>query len=61
MHAFLASRVADGVEPIELGRLVVRAVRGNLLYVNTHGETRAWLQPRVDRMVADSETLGLLR
>ena len=61
MHAFLASRVAAGVEPIELGRLVVRAVRGNVLYVNTHRETLEWLQARVDRMVTDATTLGLLR
>jgi NAD(P)-dependent dehydrogenase (short-subunit alcohol dehydrogenase family) len=61
MHAFLASRVAAAVDPIEVGRLVVRAIRDDVLYVNTHRETLEWLQQRVDRMVADADQLGLLR
>ncbi len=61
MHEFLETRVANAVEPVEVGRLVVRAIRGNLLYVNTHRETLDWLQDRVDRVVADADTLGTLR
>lgn len=61
MHEFLASRVAAAVEPIELGRLVVRAIKAGVLYVNTHRETLTWLQDRVDRMVADADRIGALR
>jgi NAD(P)-dependent dehydrogenase (short-subunit alcohol dehydrogenase family) len=61
MLEFLESRVAAAVEPLELGRLVLRAVRENVLYVNTHRETLEWLQDRVDRMVADADALGTLR
>jgi NAD(P)-dependent dehydrogenase (short-subunit alcohol dehydrogenase family) len=60
MREFLASRVAAAVDPVDLGRLVVRAIREGALYVNTHGETLKWLQERVDRMVADSEKIGYL-
>jgi NAD(P)-dependent dehydrogenase (short-subunit alcohol dehydrogenase family) len=61
MLEFLTSRVADAVEPIELGRLVVRAIQEGALYVNTHRETLEWLQARVDRMVADADRIGTLR
>jgi NAD(P)-dependent dehydrogenase (short-subunit alcohol dehydrogenase family) len=61
MEEFLESRVAHAVEPIELGRLVVRAVRANVLYVNTHRETLDWLRARFDRIGADAEALGTLR
>jgi hypothetical protein len=58
---FITSRIADAVEPIEVGRLVVRAIRGSQLYVNTHRETVGWLQKRLDRIAADAATLGTLR
>lgn len=61
VHEFLASRVAAAVEPIELGRLVVRAIEQGVLYVNSHRETLEWLQEKVDRMVADADQLGTLR
>jgi len=61
MHEFLASRVAAAVEPIDLGRLTVRAIRADVLYVNTHRETLKWLQERVDRMVGDADRLGTIR
>jgi NAD(P)-dependent dehydrogenase (short-subunit alcohol dehydrogenase family) len=61
MKDFLATRVALAVEPIEVGRLVVRAVRERRLYVNTHRETIDWLRARVDRMAADADALGTLR
>jgi NAD(P)-dependent dehydrogenase (short-subunit alcohol dehydrogenase family) len=60
-HEFLRSRVAAAVEPIDLARLVVAAVRANALYVNSHRETLEWLQQRVDRMVADADGIGTLR
>jgi NAD(P)-dependent dehydrogenase (short-subunit alcohol dehydrogenase family) len=61
MHEFLAARYAAGVEPIELGQLVVRAIRGNVLYVNTHQETIEWLEQRVARIRDDAAALGMLR
>ena len=61
MREFLASRVAAAVEPVDLGRLVVRAIRTKTLYVNTHRETLEWLQERVDRMVSDASKTGTLR
>ena len=61
MREFLASRVAAAVDPVDLGRLVVRAIQTGTLYVNTHRETLTWLQERVDRMVADAERIGTLR
>ena len=61
MHEFLATRYAAGVEPIDLGRLVVRAIRENVLYVNTHREMLGWLEQRVQRIIADADALGTLR
>jgi len=61
MHEFLASRVAAAVEPIDFGRLVVRAIRADVLYVNSHRETLAWLQERIDRMIGDADRIGTLR
>jgi NAD(P)-dependent dehydrogenase (short-subunit alcohol dehydrogenase family) len=60
-HALLAPRLADAVEPDDLGRLVVRAIKQGTFYVNSHRETLTWLQQRVDRMVADADRLGTLR
>jgi NAD(P)-dependent dehydrogenase (short-subunit alcohol dehydrogenase family) len=56
----LASRVAMAVEPDDLARLVVRAIKANVFYVNSHRQTLEWLQERVDRMVADADALGTL-
>ena len=61
MHEFLAARVAAAVERIDLGRLVVRAINADALYVNSHRETLTWLQERVDRMVADADRIGTIR
>jgi len=61
MKEFLAARVADAVEPIEVGRLVVRAILARRLYVNTHRETIAWVRERAERMAIDAEELGTLR
>jgi NAD(P)-dependent dehydrogenase (short-subunit alcohol dehydrogenase family) len=61
MREFLATRVAAAVEPIELGRLTVRAITMRALYVNSHRETLTWLQERVDRMAADADRIGTIR
>ena len=61
MREFLASRVAAAVDPVDLGRLVVRAIQARALYVNTHQETLVWLQERIDRMISDAERIGTLR
>lgn len=61
MYEFLATRVAAAVEPLDLGRLTVRAVKERALYVNSHRETLTWLQERVDRMVADADRIGTIR
>jgi hypothetical protein len=61
MKDFLANRVANAVEPIEVGRLVVKAIRARRLYINTHRETLDWLRERVDRIAADADALGTLR
>lgn len=63
-HEFLRSRLQAAVEPIDLARLVVRAVRAvraDALYVNSHRQTLDWLRERVDRMVADADVVGTLR
>jgi NAD(P)-dependent dehydrogenase (short-subunit alcohol dehydrogenase family) len=54
-------RVANAVSPIEVGRLVVKAVREGNLYINTHRETIGWIQARTDRIAADARTLGTLK
>jgi NAD(P)-dependent dehydrogenase (short-subunit alcohol dehydrogenase family) len=61
MLEFLRTRVAAAVEPIELGRLTVEAIRSGALYVNTHRETLEWLRERVNRMVADADRVGTAR
>lgn len=48
-------------EPIDFGRLVVRAIRADALYVNSHRETLAWLQGRINRMIGDADRIGTLR
>jgi NAD(P)-dependent dehydrogenase (short-subunit alcohol dehydrogenase family) len=59
--AFLTSRLADSVDPYDVGRLVVRAIRGGHLYINTHRETVDWMRERIDRIAADCDSLGTLR
>lgn len=61
MREFLTSRVAAAVEPIDFGRLVVRAIQAGALYVNSHRETITWLQERIDRMIGDADRIGTLR
>jgi NAD(P)-dependent dehydrogenase (short-subunit alcohol dehydrogenase family) len=61
LREFFTSRVANAVEPIELARLVVRAIQADVLYVNSHRETLDWLQQRVDRMIGDADRIGTLR
>jgi NAD(P)-dependent dehydrogenase (short-subunit alcohol dehydrogenase family) len=56
-----AARLEAAVDPEDLGRLVVRAIKDGALYVNSHRETLEWLQQRVDRMVADADRVGTLR
>jgi NAD(P)-dependent dehydrogenase (short-subunit alcohol dehydrogenase family) len=58
---FLQSRVANAVEPLDVGRLVVRAITMRRLYVNTHAETLDWFAERHRRMVEDAAALGVLR
>jgi NAD(P)-dependent dehydrogenase (short-subunit alcohol dehydrogenase family) len=59
-HALLAPRLAAAVDPVDLGRLVVRAIKRRTFYVNSHRETLTWLQHRVDQMIADADDLGTL-
>jgi len=61
LYEFLSTRVAAAVEPIDFGRLTVRAIKAGVLYVNSHKETLVWLQQRVDRMVADADRIGTVR
>ncbi|WP_261566044.1 SDR family NAD(P)-dependent oxidoreductase [Frankia gtarii] len=61
IREFITSRVADAVASIDVGRLVVRAICGDRLYVNTHRETLTWLRERLDRIEADADALGTLR
>jgi NAD(P)-dependent dehydrogenase (short-subunit alcohol dehydrogenase family) len=61
VRAFIDARMANAVDPIDVGRLTVRAVKQEALYVNTHRETFGWLQERVDRMVADADRIGTIR
>jgi NAD(P)-dependent dehydrogenase (short-subunit alcohol dehydrogenase family) len=41
-----------GMDPDDVGKRVVEAIRRNELYVFTHPETRAWLAARFDRILA---------
>jgi NAD(P)-dependent dehydrogenase (short-subunit alcohol dehydrogenase family) len=61
VRAFIEERMANAVDPIDVGRLTVRAVQQNALYINTHRETFGWLQERVNRMVADADRIGTIR
>jgi NAD(P)-dependent dehydrogenase (short-subunit alcohol dehydrogenase family) len=61
MLEFIRGRMANAADPIDLGRLTVRAIKANALYVNTHRETFDWLRAWLDRMVADAERLGMVR
>jgi NAD(P)-dependent dehydrogenase (short-subunit alcohol dehydrogenase family) len=61
VRAFIEARMANAVDPIDVGRLTVRAVKQDALYVNTHRETFGWLQERIDRMVADADRIGTIR
>jgi hypothetical protein len=38
-----------------------RAIRADVLYVDLHRETFAWLQERIDRMIGDADRIGTLR
>jgi short-subunit dehydrogenase len=61
MHEFLSTRMANAVDPIDLGRLTARAIKQNALYVNTHRETFDWLKERAERMLADADRIGTIR
>ena len=61
LEKFLTDRMASAVDPVDLGRLTVRAIMANALYVNTHHETFEWLDERVARMVADADRIGTVR
>jgi NAD(P)-dependent dehydrogenase (short-subunit alcohol dehydrogenase family) len=61
MRELLAARVADAVEPIDVGRLVVRAIQTDTFYVNTHRDTLDWLAQRSSDIVADADRIGTIR
>jgi NAD(P)-dependent dehydrogenase (short-subunit alcohol dehydrogenase family) len=58
---WLTDRMKTAVDPIDVGRLTVRAIEANALYVNTHRETLKWVQERIDAMVADADRIGTVR
>ncbi len=55
---YLRTLYANAVEPIDFARLVVRAIKADALYVNSHRVTLDLVQKRVDRMLADTERIG---
>jgi NAD(P)-dependent dehydrogenase (short-subunit alcohol dehydrogenase family) len=55
---YLRTLYANAVEPIDFARLVIRAIKANALYVNSHRVTLDFVQKRVDRMLADMERIG---
>jgi NAD(P)-dependent dehydrogenase (short-subunit alcohol dehydrogenase family) len=61
VRAWITERMKSAVDPIDVGRLTVRAIKANALYVNTHRETLTWVQERVDAMVADADRIGTIR
>jgi NAD(P)-dependent dehydrogenase (short-subunit alcohol dehydrogenase family) len=58
---WLTDRMKTAVDPIDVGRLAVRAIKQRALYANTHRETLTWVQERVDKMVADADRVGTIR
>ena len=59
--SFADTTLETVLSELEVGRLVVHAVRTRRLYINTHRETLDWLRERVDRIAADADALGTLR
>jgi NAD(P)-dependent dehydrogenase (short-subunit alcohol dehydrogenase family) len=57
---WIEQRMATAVDPLDVGRLVVRAVLDGRLYVNTHREIVDWMTERVGRIAADADALGTL-
>jgi NAD(P)-dependent dehydrogenase (short-subunit alcohol dehydrogenase family) len=55
---FRRALFANAVEPIDFARLVVRAIRADARYVNSHRVTLDLVQKRVDRMLADTDKIG---
>src|SRR4051812_47757157 len=58
---WVEQRMTTAVDPLDVGRLAVRAVLENRLYVNTHREILDWMRDRIDRIEADADGLGTLR
>lgn len=52
--------LANAVEPDDFARLVVRAIKEDSLYVNSHRATLDLVQKRVDRMLADTNKIGTI-
>jgi len=57
---WLEQRMSTAVDPLDVGRLAVRAVLEGRLYVNTHREILDWMRERTDRIASDAEGLGTL-
>jgi NAD(P)-dependent dehydrogenase (short-subunit alcohol dehydrogenase family) len=57
---FMRAGMVRAVDPIDVGRLTIRAIRDNALYINTHRERLEGIQARVDGMVADADRIGTL-
>jgi hypothetical protein len=49
---------ATAVERMDFARLVVRAIKEDAVYVNSHRSTLDLVQKRVERMLADTDLLG---
>ena len=49
---------ANAVEPLDYARLVVQAVKQDVLYVNSHRTTLDLVRERTDRMAADMNKIG---
>jgi NAD(P)-dependent dehydrogenase (short-subunit alcohol dehydrogenase family) len=61
LAAYFEQLVAAAVDPLEFARLAVRAIKTKTLYVNSHRATLDSVQQRLDRMVADADSLGTIR
>jgi NAD(P)-dependent dehydrogenase (short-subunit alcohol dehydrogenase family) len=57
-HLRMPREFADAVDPIEVGRLTVRAIQTRAFYVNTTRQPLEWLQRRVDMIAADADRVG---
>jgi NAD(P)-dependent dehydrogenase (short-subunit alcohol dehydrogenase family) len=55
---YLRTLHANAIEPVDFVRLVIRAIKEDALYVNSHRATLEFVQQRVDRMLVDAKKIG---